>query len=206
MFHIRLSMITADALEFDACLNYLESEVRPALAGEPGSMGLSLLASTAADAAIFGSVWALPEWMTASDDTEAPLRGELARRAGGSLTVETYEIPVFERHARMRAGQAVRLARMSVAPSRVDDAIHVVGDTVVPLLTENPGFRSALLFADPGSGHLISETVWLESRTRAASPNVPAIMRTELLDEAHFEAGPVEDYSLAFSTVWDPES
>jgi hypothetical protein len=70
-----------------------EREVRPAAESRPGSLGLSLLASPEAGAAVLESFWA----------------------------------------------------------SR--DA-----------LAETTGFRSALLFADPGSGHLISESVWWDAR------------------------------------------
>jgi hypothetical protein len=51
----------------------------------------------------------------------------------------------------LRGEQAVRLTRIQVKPSQVDDVIEVVGDEVVPSLSEAPGFRAALLFADPAS-------------------------------------------------------
>jgi hypothetical protein len=58
----------------------------------------------------------------------------------------------------------VRLARVEVKPSAVADLIEVFGDSAVSWLAETTGFGSALLFADPGSGHLISESVWWDAR------------------------------------------
>ena len=55
-----------------------------------------------------------------------------------------------------------------------EDAIEVFGDTAVPWLAEIAGFRGALLFADPASGHLISETVWQDPAALAASPSAAA--------------------------------
>jgi hypothetical protein len=75
---------------------------------------------------------------------------------GGSVTYERYQILVFEREVLLHGGQEVRLTRIEVKPSAVTDVIEVFADSAVPWLAETDGFRSALLFADPGSGQLIS--------------------------------------------------
>jgi hypothetical protein len=93
--------------------------------------------------------------MSASEEAEAPLRAELAKRAGMPAAVEDYQIPisvVFDHAVLLRGGQAVRLTRIKVKPSQVDDVIEVVGDEAVPSLSGAPGFRAAVLFTDPASG------------------------------------------------------
>ncbi|HUK69296.1 MAG TPA: antibiotic biosynthesis monooxygenase [Streptosporangiaceae bacterium] len=201
MLHARVDLITADPLVLGGCLKYIESEVRPAVESQPGSLGLSLLASPELRAAVLESFWASHHALQASEQITAPLRGELARRARGSLTVERYRILVFEREAELRSGEGVRLTRIEVKPSGVEEVIEAFGDSAVPLLAETPGFRSALLFADPASGHLISETVWRDPRARAASPSVAAVIRADVLDTANCLIRAVEDYSLVFSSA-----
>ena len=109
----------------------------------------------------------------------------------------------------------MRLTRIQVKPSQVDDVIEVVGDEVVPSVSEASGFRAALLFADPASGRMISETIWRDPRARAAAPSVAAIIRREFPDEAGSdipgfpdegggEICGVADYSLVFSSIRDP--
>jgi hypothetical protein len=156
--------------------------------------------------------------MSASEETEAPLRAELAKRAGTPVIVWDYQVPIsviFDYALLLLGGQAVRLTRIQVKPSQVDDVIEVVGDEVVPSLSEAPGFRAALLFADPASGRMISETIWRDPRARAAAPSVAAIIRREFPDEAGSdipgfpdEGGAeicgVTDYSLVFSSIRDP--
>jgi len=145
--------------------------------------------------------------MGGSENTEAPMRAELAKRAGAAVTVEDYQVPIFElieRQALTRRSSAVRLTRMQVRPSQVDDVIEVVGDIVVPSLIETPGFCDALLFADPAAGCLISETFWRDPGARAAGPSIASIVRTEVLDEATDEIRAVEDYSLVFSSLQEP--
>ncbi len=181
-------------------------------------MGTLVVADRAEGVTLFVSVWASWEAMSASEETEAPLRAELANRAGTPVTVEDYQIPIyviFDHTIRLRGGQAVRLTRIQVKPSQVDDVIEVVGDEVVPSLSEAPGFCAALLLADPASGRLISETIWRAPRARAAAPSVAAIIRREFPDEAGSdipgfpdegggEIRGVADYSLVFTSIRDP--
>ena len=198
---------------------YLAARISSGSAVEfrPGSLGVSVLADRTEGAALFGSVWVSWEAMSASEETEAPLRAELAKRAGTPVTVWDYQIPIsviFD-PVLLLGGQAVRLTRIQVKPSQVDDVIEVVGDEAVPSLSEAPGFRAALLFADPASGRMISETIWRDPRARAAAPSVAAIIRREFPaepgsdipgfpDEGGAEICGVADYSLVFSSIRDP--
>lgn len=216
MLHTRLTWLAVDPAALDACISFIEREIGPALEERPGSLGISVLEDQERGVAIFGSVWATSGEMSGSENTEAALRGELTRRAGGPVTVEEYQVPVFElveRLALPRRGLAVRLTRIQVKPSQVDDAIEVIGDYAVPPLVEAPGFCDALLFAETASGRLISETVWRNPQTRAAAPSVAAIVRTEMPDaevpdevtgDTSAQIRTVEDYNLVFSTVREP--
>jgi hypothetical protein len=204
MLNTRLNWIATDTAALDGCVRYIEREIRPALEARSGSMGISVLEDRERGVAIFGSVWTTSLEMSGSENTEAPLRGELARLAGGPVTVDDYQVPVFELvqpSALPTRGYAARLTRMQVRPSQVDDVIEVVGDIAVPSLVETDGFCDALLFADPASGRLICETVWRDPRARAAAPSVAAIVRAEVPDEAGGEIRAVEDYDLVFSSV-----
>ena len=121
----------------------------------PGSLGISVLADRAEGAALFGSVWASSEAMSASEETEAPLRAELAKRAGPPVTVEDYQVPIsviFDHAILLLGGQAVRLTRIQVKPSQVDDVIEVVGDEVVPSLSEAARFPRRAAVRRPGLG------------------------------------------------------
>jgi heme-degrading monooxygenase HmoA len=201
VLHVRLNLITADPLLLGECIKYIGSEVRPAVESQPGSLGVSLLASPELGVAILESFWASHDDLRASENTQAPLCGEPARRARATVTAERYRVLVFERQAPLRGGEGVRLTRMDVEPSAVDDTIEAFGDTAVPWLAETPGFRSALLFADPASGHLISETVWRDPQARAASPSAAAVIRADALDAANCVIRAIEDYSLVFSSA-----
>jgi heme-degrading monooxygenase HmoA len=201
MMHVRVSLITADPQVLAGCIGYLEAKGRPMLETQHGSLGLSLLARQEGGVAIVESFWATHDAFWLSAETDALVRGELARRVKRPVTAEDYEVPVFERGAPLRSGEAVRLTRVEVKLPGVLDVIDVYGDTAVPRLADTPGFRAALLFAAPASGHLISQTVWRDPAARAASPSVAGIIRSEVLAEEGCEIRAVEDYSLVFNSA-----
>lgn len=201
MMHVRVSLISADRRVVAGCLGYLEHGARPVLESRHGSLGLSLLAGQEGGVAILESFWATHDAFWLSAETDALVRRELARRAKRPVTAEDYEVPVFEREAPLRRGEAVRLTRVEVKPSGVPDVIEVYGDTAVPRLADTPGFCGALLFAAPTSGHLISQTVWRDPAARAASPSVSKMIRSEVLAEEGCEIRAVEDYSLIFNSA-----
>jgi hypothetical protein len=92
VLHTRLNQIAAATAALDGCVSYVEREIRPALEARPGSLGISVLEDRERGVAIFGSIWATSSKMSGSEDTEAPLRGELARLAGGPVAVEDYNL------------------------------------------------------------------------------------------------------------------
>lgn len=201
MLHTRLDLITADPIALGRCITYIASEVRPAAESLPGSLGLSLLASRDSGAAVLETFWASRDALTASEQAAAHTRAELAQRAGGSVSSEQYQLSVFEQEALLHGGEEVRLTRIEVKPSAVADVVEVFGDSAVPALAESAGFRGALLFADPDSGHLISESAWRDPQARAASPSVAAVIQPDLLAAAQCQIRAVDDYSLVFSSA-----
>jgi heme-degrading monooxygenase HmoA len=204
MMHVRISLITADPRVLPGCLGFLQGEGRPVLESQHGSLGLSLLAGQEPGVAIVESFWATHDAFWVSEETDALVRGELGRRVGRPVTAEDFQVPVFEREAPLRSGQAVRLTRVEVKPPGVPDVIDVYGDTAVPQLADTPGFCGALLFAAPASGRLISQTVWRDPTARTASPSVASVLQREVLPEEDCEIRGVEDYSLVFSSARKP--
>jgi quinol monooxygenase YgiN len=206
VLQVRLNLITADPVLLGDATKYIEGEVRPAVASLPESLGMSLLANPDLGVAILESFWASDYALGHSEAVLAPARTEIIRLARATVAVESYRIPVFEREAPLHGGEGVRLTRMDVEPAAVPDAIEVFGDTVVPLLAETAGFHSALLFADPGSGRLISETVWRDAAALAASRSAAALVRVETVAAANCMIRAVEEYTQVFSSARKPRS
>lgn len=202
MLHAHLDLITAaDPLALRGCINYIENQVRPEIESQPGSLGLSLLASPEHGLAVYESLWASRNELGASEQVAAPLRGEMARQARGSVTAAQYQLPVFQQEAPLHGGEGARQTWIEANRSAVTDVIEAFGDSAVPQLAGTPGFCCALLFADRSSGQLVSQTIWWDLQARAASPSVAAVIQADLLDAANCQIRAVEDYSLVFSSA-----
>jgi hypothetical protein len=121
------------------------------------------------------------------------------------VVAEGYQAVVFEQEAPLRSGQAVRLTRAEVKPSAVADVVDVYGDTAVPRLADTPGFCSALLFADPTGGQLLSRIMRRDPHARTASPSIAEMIRAEVLGEDDCQIRAVENCRLVFNSTRKPD-
>lgn len=199
--HVRFNLITADPQRLDDAVKYIEAEVRPAVENQPGSLGISLCTNPALGLAIVESFWASGDAMRASEHRVSLGRREVVERAAGTVSVERYRVPVFERHAPPHAGAGLRLTRMTIEPFAVEDAVEAYGTTIVPWLAETEGFGSSLLLLDRNSGLSISETSWRDSEALAASRSLAAAVRVEMVASSGFVIRAVEEYGLLFSSA-----
>jgi heme-degrading monooxygenase HmoA len=201
MLHVRFNFMTADPVRLADSIKFIESEVRPQVESQPGSLGIALYADPEPGLAILESFWASDDAMAASERTVMPNRREAVQRAAGTVSVERFQVPVFELEAPVRQGARLRLTRMDVDTSQVEDAIEGYGDTAVPWLAEQTGFCSALLLADPVTGHAISETLWRDQDALAKSRSVAAAIRADIVAATGCVIRAVEEYDLVSTSV-----
>src|SRR5882724_1720793 len=169
MMRARVNLITADPDRMADTIGYIKTSVRPAVESMDGSLGLSLYANAEIGVAVLESFWASREAMIHSEQMAAPRRTDVVRRAVGTVCVERYRVPVYEREAPLDTGTGLRLTRMDVDADRIDDTVECYGTTVVPRMADAGGFCAALLLVDPKTGHSISETIWDSQKALAAS-------------------------------------
>jgi hypothetical protein len=201
MQHVRFNLITADPGRLGDSVTFIESEVRPQVDSQPGSLGTALYTDPVRGLAILESFWASDDAMWASEHTVSPQRREAVRRAAGTVSVERFQVPVFELEAPLHTGAGLRLTRMDIEPSRVEDAVEAYGDTAVPWLADSAGFCSALLLVDDRTGHAISETVWRDEDALAASRGVAAKIRVETVEATDCVIRAVEEYGLVSTSA-----
>lgn len=201
MLHSRFNLITADPAKLGDAVTFIESAVRPAVESQPGSLGMSLYTNPTLGVAVLESVWASGDAMRDSEHTVSQDRRDAVQRAAGTVCVERYRVPVFEQEAPVRPGAGLRLTRMDIEPSRVEDGVEAYGDTVVPWLAETDGFCSASLLIDQNTGHSIGESVWSNPEALAASRSVAAAMRLDMAASSGCVIRAVEEYGLVFSSA-----
>jgi len=204
MMQVRFNLLTADPLRLGDAIKYLETEVRPLNESLRGSLGVALYANPELGVAVVESFWASEEAVVQSGPTVGPSRSEMVRRAAGTVSVERYQVPVFEQQGTLMAGAGLRLTRMDIEPSQVEDAVETYGDTAVPMLADTEGFCAALLFADHNQGAMISETLWRTPQALAASRSAAASVRAETVASTGCAVRAVEEYGLVFNTARKP--
>ena len=201
MLHIRFNLITADPQKLGDSIKFIQNEVRPQVESQPGSLGTTLYADPEPGLAILESFWASDEAMTASEHHLGPSRREAVERVTGTVSVERYQVPVFEFEVPARAGAGLRLTRMDFEPSEVADAVEAYGDTAVPWLAEAKGFCSTLLLVDEHSGHAISETLWQSQEVLASTRSLAAAVRVETVAATGAVIRGVEEYELVTTSA-----
>jgi hypothetical protein len=204
MMQVRFNLLTADPLRLGDAIKYLEAEVRPLNESLRGSLGVALYANPELGVAVVESFWASEEAVVQSGPTVGPSRSEMVRRAAGTVSVERYQVPVFEQQGTLMAGAGLRLTRMDIEPSQVEDAVETYGDTAVPMLADTEGFCAALLFADHNQGAMISETLWRTPQALSASRSAAAAVRAETVASTGCTVRAVEEYGLVFNTARKP--
>lgn len=150
MMRARVNLITADPDRMADTIGYIKTSVRPAVDSMDGSLGLSLYANAEIGVAVLESFWASREALIHSEQMAAPRRTDVVRRAVGTVSVERYRVPVYEREAPLDTAAGLRLTRMDVDTARIEDTVECFGAAVVPRLADAGGFCSALLAGRPG--------------------------------------------------------
>jgi hypothetical protein len=201
MLHVRFNFIAADPARLAESIKFIESEVRPQVESQPGSLGMALYTDPEPGLAILESFWASDNAMAASEHAVMPNRRETIKRVGGTVSIERYEVPLFEMGAPVHPGAGLRLTRMDVEPAQVEDAVEGYGDTAVPWLAESEGFCSALLLMDPRTGHAISETVWRDKEALVDSRSLAASVRVDTVAATGWVIRAVEEYDLVSTSA-----
>jgi hypothetical protein len=196
--------MTADPLRLGDAVKFIETEIRPLVESQHGSLGMALYANPELGVALLESFWRSRAALVQSGEMIAAARREAVRRARGTVAVERYRVPVFERAAPLSAGTALRLTRIDIEPPRTEDVVASYGDAAVPRLAETEGFCDALLLADRDSGHLISETLWRNTQARAGSLSAAAAVFADLVESTGCAIRAEEEYGLVFSSVRKP--
>jgi heme-degrading monooxygenase HmoA/predicted ester cyclase len=204
--HARMNMLAGDPAQLDEATRYLEGTVRPHVEAQHGNRGLACLVNSDLGICVVASYWDSLDAMTASEQAVQVSRKEVTERLHGSVTVEQYDVPVFVRRSRPRAGAGVRIARVECAPANMDAFIQEFRTTGVPSLMDMQGLCSAHLMTDRTTGRCLVITAWEDAGAMAASRAATARMRADAAEASHMTIRGVEEYALMFSSVRDGDT
>lgn len=187
--HVRVTRLSGSPENIDRTISSFgerTAEVRR-LAGWAGTV---VAADTAPGRAFIASYWDSEEALTASETAVAGLRSRMAEEQGVEVvSIERYEVAQIQRSQPVTPGTCARIITARIPPDAVAAAEAELRDNVLPVITTQPGFRSAVAAVNRRNGSLFLASSWNSAADREASEAALAPMRQRVVGAA---AGPPE--------------
>jgi hypothetical protein len=89
-----------------------------------------------------------------------------------------------------------RISTVEGDPSKIDDAVAVINDKIIPTLKGVKGFTAANFLADRSAGKLVAVTFWQDEAALEGSVEAVGPMRNEVADVVGGKVVSVESYEL----------
>ena len=187
----------------DAGIEYVRNEVLPTMLVMDGCVGLSMLANRETGVSITTSAWHSLDSKEESEGQVNQLRKQIGERVGGEPEVDQWEIALLHRDHWCLDG--ARLRATWVQTSEIDSLVDFTRTTTLPALDQVPGFCSASLLINRGTGKGVfaagfdSAAAEEDSRERARG------LREKFVDETGEQILDVQQFDMVLAHLHAPE-
>lgn len=89
-----------------------------------------------------------------------------------------------------------RVSTVEGDASKIDDAVAVMNEKIIPTLKDQKGFTAVNLLADRSTGKLVAVAFWEDEAALEASAEAVGPMRNEVADVVGGKVESVEAYEL----------
>jgi heme-degrading monooxygenase HmoA len=163
----RLTRLTARPDTAQALTHIYSSDVLRAGLALPGVTRMVLLLNEVTQAALSMSLWE-DEPGTPAPELQPAFTSALAAHAQPEL----YDVSAWARAGGGPTRASVVVTR--AAPDRLDYAIDVARQVILPNIAQQPGFSGSALFSDTATGALVNATAWRAEADMEAFVRTPA--------------------------------
>lgn len=189
----------------DAGIEFVRREVLPTVLVMDGCVGLSMLANRETGRCITSSAW---HTLSARSDSEAQVRG-LRTRIGDHLgarpEVDRWEIALLHRDHWSQDGARVRATWVQVEPGDVEQAVDFTRNTTLPTLGRLPGFGSASVMINRGTGRAVIAVSFDSAAAEESSRDTARDLREQFVRDTHGTIRDVEQFDLVLAHLHAPE-
>jgi quinol monooxygenase YgiN len=193
--YARTTSFHGDPHRIDDALSYLRDRAMPALMGMDGFVGLSMIADRTSGRSIVTSSF---EDLAALHRSASEMRGIRARAADilqSPQALEEWQIALVHRERSAPEGARTLLTWCRTDPDRLDPLLEAYAESIVPRLSDQPGFCSVSVFADPVEGRSATALTFADDDAlqRASAQLAPLLQELgrryagEVTDEATFD-------------------
>lgn len=201
----RITTIDGLPQRVDDAVDFVRSEVVPALSRLEGSRGLGMFVDRSAGHVVVTSAWSTAATRAASAPKLANLRGEaLEILQARQASIEDFELAVIDRPRRAEPGYWQRVTRFSCAPADLDLAIDAFRTTALPALELLDGFCSGVLLVDPARGIGLGSVTFDSHAALASTREQSRAVRGTTLAKAHAVVEDVTELEVAIAGLQPP--
>ena len=140
--YARSTTIHGDPRSVAETIEYVRTEVMPAVRAMDGCVGLSMLADHDSGRCIVTTSWRDEQALRSSEAEVRPSAERTAELLGGQPEVQEWEIAAMHRVLEAGDGARSRVTWLRTAPHAVDRAVDAVRLSLMPKLDDLPGFCS----------------------------------------------------------------
>jgi quinol monooxygenase YgiN len=155
---------------FDEAGQLFRDEVLAAANEQPELSTIALLGSRETGDGITFALWQTEQAMRAAQESGWTQQqvGRFASMLVAEPTIESFEVSVRDRPVTQEISHA-RVVTVQITPDRLDEAVAIYQDSVVPTAKEHNGYLGALLLTDRSTGKGVSIVAWASEADLKAS-------------------------------------
>lgn len=202
---IRTSTFQADPSKLDEGIEFARANVPGALSKLDGSLGWTMLVNRQDGRCMVNSWWESEQALKASDKALAPLRKQGGEVLGAPAKPEEWEVAVMERRREIKPGCGLRMTRVRLDPTTIDQGIDVFRTTTVPEATMMDGFCSISMAVNRRTGEALASVIFESMAAVEATREKAKQVRATTAEKAHAEILDVHEYELVEARISPPE-
>jgi hypothetical protein len=189
----------------DAGIGFVRDEVLPTMLVMDGCVGLSMLANRDTGLCITTSAWHSLETRKESEQQVSELRERIGDHLGGAPEVDQWEIALLHRDHWSQEGACVRATWVQFDPAEIDQLVDFTKTTTLPMLDEVPGFCSASVMIDRGTGKGVVAVSFDTALAEESSRVTARGLRQKFVNETRGQILDVEQFGLVLAHLHAPE-
>jgi len=187
----------------DAGIDFVRDEVLPTMLVMDGCVGLSMLANRETGLCITTSAWHSLETRAGSEEQVHRLRTRIGEHLGGAPEVDQWEIALLHRDHWSQEGARVRATWVKTA--EIDNLVDFTKNITLPTLDGVPGFCSASLMINRGTGTGVVAVSFDTAAAEEHSRETARDLREKFVHETREQILDVEQFDLVVAHLHAPE-
>jgi heme-degrading monooxygenase HmoA len=204
--YARSTTIHGNPESMDAGIDFVRSELMPAVRGMDGCVGLSLLADRDSGMCIVTTSWRDRETMQASAEGVRSMRERAVQVFGGEYEVQEWEVSAMHRRHEAHHGACARVTWIRGEPDGMEHAIDAFRMSLMPRLDDLAGFCSVSLMTHPAEGMAVSAVTYDSREDMVENRESARALRDEFVTRMGLAVTDVREFDLVLAHLRVPET